>query len=680
MRHTSAQVRDRRRLFATLAAVLAYSAAYPLIGSLGPMGPAFSLIPVAIIGWFWGRWGGLLAAALTVPFHLLMNILLAVPDEGLARSDAPGIAVIFLIGPAAGWVGTLYRQLRAQAASLRESETRLRTIFNQLPALLWTTDQHLVITSGMGARPPGQGLTRESQEVVVGQSIYDLFESNDPAVPAIAAHLGALKGTPGSYQNDLNDHHFECHVEPFHGADGRIVGTIGIALDISLRQRSEEALRRSEERLRDLANHDTLTRLPNRRRFQEELEQRLADAQGTGGRLALLFLDVDGFKYVNDSLGHQAGDDLLKSLADLLRHELQALPHSFIARLGGDEFAILLPGRNQAEACVVAEQIVQATRKRISVVRGRPIVATVSVGIAVYPMHGETGETLLAHADLAMYQSKESGRNGFSMYDPERGRRTESEQKLAWEARIRRALDENRFVLHAQPIHTLVCGSVAHYELLLRMVGDDGELIAPGAFLDVAEKFGLIREIDRWVVTRAIRLSSALKAQGETPQLAVNLSGKAFTDPELLPLIQRELAFTGVDPARLVIEITETALITDLAQASDWVKALRGAGCKFAIDDFGSGYTSFSHLRRLPLDYLKIDGSYIKNLPDDEANQHLVRSMVEMARGLGMQTIAEFVGDDATVGLIRACGVDYGQGFFLGKPAALETWWPAVRI
>lgn len=671
------RLNDSRPLI-TLVILLLYGPAYGLLARyIGYSAGAVALFPLTYIGWAWGPVAGLVAGIFVFPTHLLLASL-AGASYHWSAALLPGLIMSILSGPAAGVGGRLYRQLRAQAESLRESEMRLRTIFNQLPALLWTTDEHLVITSGMGARPSTDGLMRESQEAVVGKSIYELFVTLDPSFPPIAVHLGALRGIPGSYQNELNNHLFECHIEPFHGPGGRIVGTIGIALDISQRHRSEEALRRSEERLRDLADHDALTGLPNRRRFQEELEHRLGSSETADMYHALLFLDVDGFKYVNDSLGHQAGDDLLKSLAALLRQELPNAPDDFVARLGGDEFAMILPGRSQADACVIAERIVQATRKNITIVRGQPIVATVSIGIAVYPLHGETGESLLAHADLAMYQSKESGRNGFSVYDPERGRRTEGEQKLAWEARIRLALDENRFILHAQPIQTLAGGGVVHYELLLRMVGEDGALILPGAFLDVAEKFGQIREIDRWVVTHAIRLSAGLRELGEMPRLAVNLSGKAFTDPGLLPLILWELERTQVNPAQLVMEITETALITDMAQAGDWIQTLRKVGCKFAIDDFGSGFSSFSHLRRLPLDYLKIDGSYVRNLPYDESNQHLIRSMVEIARGLGMSTIAEFVGDEPTVRLIRECGVDYGQGFYLGKPAPLETWWPGI--
>lgn len=645
---------------------------------MGGITPALALFPLAYLSWLWGPWGGFVAGLLAHPLHMALNLGLHMPVS-VKRDDLVAAIILIMVGSAMGWVGELHRRLRQQAGILRESETRLRTIFNQLPALLWTTDEHLVISSGMGARPTSDGRARESQTAVVGRSIYDLFENSDPTCPPIAAHLGALQGNAGTYLNELHGHYFEGHVEPFHDETGQIVGTIGIALDISARRKSEEALRRSEERLSDLADHDVLTGLHNRWRFQEELDRRLATAHASNRTLALLFLDVDGFKYVNDSLGHQAGDDLLKHMAGLLQHQVRPESDAFVARLGGDEFAVILPGSTMGDACALSEKIVQATRKHIAVVRGQPIVATVSIGIAVYPIHGMTAETLQAHADLAMYQTKASGRNGYSVYQPERGQRTESEQKLAWEARIRRSLDEDRFVLYAQPIHTLAGGGVAHYELLLRMIGEDGELILPGAFLEVAEKFGLIREIDRWVVTRALQLGGALRRLGANPRLAVNLSGKAFTDAELLPLILQHLERTGADPERLVLEITETALITDMAQAGDWVQALRRVGCKFAIDDFGSGFSSFSHLRRLSLDYLKIDGSYIKNLPADEANQHLVRSMVEIARGLGMQTIAEFVSDESTVRLIRACGVDYGQGFFLGRPAPLEHWWPDLN-
>jgi EAL domain-containing protein (putative c-di-GMP-specific phosphodiesterase class I) len=243
-----------------------------------------------------------------------------------------------------------------------------------------------------------------------------------------------------------------------------------------------------------------------------------------------------------------------------------------------------------------------------------------------------------------------------------------------WKQRIVDALERDRFVLYAQPIVSVRTRGVHEYELLLRMLDDDGRALLPVEFIGVAERFGLITEIDRWVVRQAVRLLGDQGRLGAQTRLAVNLSGHAFEDAELLPLIRRELAVRNVRPDFLTLEVTETAAIADMDRAEMFIGSLKKLGCRFALDDFGVGFSSFSHLKQLPVDYLKIDGSFIRELPSDEADQHLVRAMVDVARGLGKETIAEFVQDEATMKLLQELGVDYGQGFYLGRPSpAVET-------
>lgn len=420
-----------------------------------------------------------------------------------------------------------------------------------------------------------------------------------------------------------------------------------------------------EAELLNMVNLDPLTDLPNRRRFQAELEGFLQEPDPRG---AVLFLDLDGFKYVNDCLGHSAGDLLLRQLGDLLREKVG--DRGTTARMGGDEFAVLLRNCTAEEAEAVAGHLRSSIRYHSVMIDGNPVALTVSIGVALVPAHGTTAQELMPRADVAMYLAKETGRDGVSVYTLDEEGRSLMEAKLTWERQIRRALDAERFVLHGQPIMDLETGRVSHYELLLRMIGEDGEVIPPGAFLDVAERFGLIHEIDRWTVRRAIHLLADIRHQAADLSLAVNLSGKAFSDRELLPLIQRELAATGITPSRLVLEITETRAIADTGKALQFIQTLQGLGCCFAIDDFGAGFSSFGHLRNLPVEYLKIDGSFVRNLPADPVNQHLVKAMVEMARGMGKRTVAEFVGDDETVRLLREYGVNYAQGFHIGLPAS----------
>ena len=284
----------------------------------------------------------------------------------------------------------------------------------------------------------------------------------------------------------------------------------------------------------------------------------------------------------------------------------------------------------------------------------------------MFPGHGDTVETLLAYADLAMYRAKEEGRNRVCIYTPEQ--KTQIESRLIWEKLIREALDQDRFVLFLQPIMDIRQNLIIGHEALLRMISEKGETVTPSSFLDIAERFGLIHDIDRWVVSRAIHLIKKLRQDGKPTYLEVNLSGRSFTDKQLLPLIRNELAETGIDPAALVFEITETAVIENMAAAQLFIAELKSLGCRFALDDFGVGFSSFNYIKHLPVDYLKIDGSFVRNLPHDTVDQHLVKAMVEVARGPGEKTTAEFVENEETLRLLREYGVDYAQGYHVGKP------------
>lgn len=418
-----------------------------------------------------------------------------------------------------------------------------------------------------------------------------------------------------------------------------------------------------EDRLVHLATHDPLTGLFNRRRFEEELEIQLAQAGRYATQGAVAFFDLDHFKTINDSLGHHAGDDLLVSVAQLLRGRLRS--SDILARLGGDEFAIFMPRADAHEARIVAQRVLDTISECNVTIEGRPTDVTASVGIALVPEHGTTRDELLAHADLAMYQAKDDGRAQFSIYNPQ------IENRFAREQWIRDALEKERFVLYGQAIYDLHTNDISHYEVLIRMIDDDGEVIPPSEFLPVAERFSRIYSTDRWVVRRTIRLMAQQKEKGREVCLEINLSGRAFGDPELLPIIQQEITGAGINPNNLIFEWPESATTADLDEALQFINAIKNMGCRFALDDFGIGFSSFYYLKRLPVDLVKIDGSFIRNLPRDTTDQHLVRAMVEVARGLGKDTIAEFVGDSETVELLKEYGVSYAQGYYLGMPAPL---------
>ena len=422
--------------------------------------------------------------------------------------------------------------------------------------------------------------------------------------------------------------------------------------------------RRFERELRQLADHDPLTGLLNRRRFEQELDRHVAEVARYGPRGALLVLDLDHFKYVNDALGHHAGDELILSVAGLLSRRLRET--DTMARLGGDEFAVLLPHADIAEARQVAEALVFTVREEASVITGdRPRRVTTSVGIAPFTGAGLTGEQLLIEADLAMYEAKEAGRDRYAVVSHDTLSPGRVRGRASWLDRVRAALDDDRFVLHAQPIRDLrTGGEISQHELLLRMVGDEGELIAPGVFLPLAERLGLAPEIDRWVASRAIELLAG--DPGGAVALEVNLFGPSLNDTALLHLIEAELRGNDIDPRRLIFEITETTAVSNIPLARRFAERLTGLGCRFALDDFGAGFGSFYYLKHLPFDYLKIDGEFVSGCLGNRTDQLVIEAVVRIARGLGKETVAEFVSDDGLERFVRTQGVDYAQGFHVG--------------
>jgi len=429
--------------------------------------------------------------------------------------------------------------------------------------------------------------------------------------------------------------------------------------------------KRFEGQLQHLADHDSLTGLFNRRRFEEELERALAHVERYGDPAALLVIDLDNFKAVNDAHGHAAGDDLLVRIAGVLRARLRET--DVLGRLGGDEFAVVLERTNALAAALVAEELVGALGPAFAGEDERAVRATASIGIAaVDPDTVASAEELLVHADLAMYDAKEAGRNRVAVADAAAGRQHQLRARMRWTQRIQHALDTESFVLASQPILDLRTDTIDRHELLLRMPDDTGDLVPPGVFLYVAEHSGQIHEIDRWVVSRATALLAELGRAGATDVLEVNLSGATLTDTRTMDAIIREVAAADIDHSRLVLEVTETAAIVNVDRAREFAKRLAALGCRFALDDFGAGFGSFYYLKHLPFDALKIDGDFIRELATNPRDQLTVKAIVDIARGLGKKTIAEYVEDAPTLRLLRELGVDYAQGYHVGRPQPLE--------
>lgn len=454
------------------------------------------------------------------------------------------------------------------------------------------------------------------------------------------------------------------HATLVRAADGTPQHFLGQIQDVSERVRYEA-------QLQHMADHDPLTGLLNRRSFERELNQHIARVQRYGAEGAALVLDIDRFKHINDTLGHNVGDELIVKVAQTLRTRLR--DSDVLARLGGDEFAVLLPRGGVAEAEKVAESILTAVRSQSVVTaagRRRPI--TASVGIAPFSEADRlSAEDLLVNADLAMYDAKEAGRDRAATYDSHERGTSRMKARITWAERIREALEEDRFTLYAQPIVELSSGEVRQHELLLRMLDEQGEVIPPAAFIGVAERFDLMQDIDRWVVARGIRMMGEQLRAGREVIFEINISGSSTGDPELLTIIEHELHANGVNPVNLVLEVTETTAVANIPRAQQFAARLAELGCRFALDDFGAGFGSFYYLKHLPFDLLKIDGEFVRSCTTSQTDQLLIRAAVDIARGLGKKTIAEYVGDDETVELLRELGVDYAQGFHIGEPAPL---------
>jgi diguanylate cyclase (GGDEF)-like protein/PAS domain S-box-containing protein len=419
-----------------------------------------------------------------------------------------------------------------------------------------------------------------------------------------------------------------------------------------------------EERLEHLVDHDFLTGLLNGRRFEQALAHETKSMARYGGGGAVLLLDLDHFKAVNDQFGHKAGDDLLKTVAAALRSRIRET--DVLARLGGDEFGIILLKADAGQAESVAEGIVKTLRRQTAIQAEKQIPVTVSVGVVLFD--GLTDIEILAAADLAMYEAKGAGRDRFAVYRPPADGRPQPSLRFAEAERMQFALTHDQLELYCQPILDLASNEVSQYELLIRLRAGDGKLLPPSAFLYVAERFGTIVSIDSWVVRQAVALIAREARAGRSLTLNLNISAKSLGDTRLVEAVDRALADARIDPARLVFELTETAAIDNIERAKKFTTALRSRGCRFALDDFGSGFGSFYYLKHLPFDYFKIDGDFIRGFGANTTDRLVVEAIVGIAKGMGIKTVAEFVTDQAMTERLRDSGIDYAQGFHIGVP------------
>lgn len=561
------------------------------------------------------------------------------------------------------------RDLVAAFAHMREQvhsrQQRLETILDNAAEGIVTFDANGVIERFNKA---AERLFGFSEHEIVGKDIGLLI------VP-----------TNGEKRKDYARHFMRTEIQRLIGHEGEVTGrhkdgtTFAMALKISKIALEGQSLftglvadiserKAMVEHLKAMAEHDGLTGLYNRTYFQQELERVVERARRNGNvNCALLYIDLDNFKYVNDTLGHAAGDRLLMEVAGILHK--RARKSDLISRFGGDEFTVLLYDTTPE----LATQAAESFRKKLAGYgfrhEGSQVDIGCSIGVAAIGQQTTSAEEALSQADIACHLAKRNGRNQVHRFQA-----TDADSVAAmtidmgWSRRIKHAIENNRFALACQPIVNTRNRDVEAYEVLIRMVDETDQLIMPSGFLPSAERFGLSVDIDRWVVINAIETLKQQRQMLPNLRYAVNLSGQTLTQPSVCDLIQQKLWQTGLEPSALTFEVTETVAIADMAAAQSFLSRLREMGCRTALDDFGSGMSSFAYLKDLPVDEVKIDGRFVKNLATNSVDQAMVRAMNDIAHALGKKTVAEFVENEASFQLLVQFGVDYAQGYHLGRP------------
>ncbi|MCP4981903.1 MAG: EAL domain-containing protein, partial [Gammaproteobacteria bacterium] len=451
-------------------------------------------------------------------------------------------------------------------------------------------------------------------------------------------------------------------------SQGQLIGSMLVLRDVSLEQELTNQLVYQ-------ASHDSLTGLINRSEFENRVKEALELSRQNDRQNALCYIDLDQFKLVNDTCGHSAGDELLKRLAGVLHNLMQN--NDLVARLGGDEFGILLHDCDQAQAQKMAETVREALHEMHFKWDDKIFDVSGSIGLVMINRLSGSLSELLSAADLACYAAKDSGRNVVNVYHADNVEIAEKYRQMQWLPRIREAIKNDEFELAIQSVESMGKDTSPRiiYEFLLRWPQEDGSLVSPGLFIPTAERYDLMRDLDGWVIENAIAAVAQLKTRLQHPadqMYTINLSGQSVCDPTLADFIISMLRRFRIDPQSICFEVTETVAIANFSIANEFINSLRGLGCRFALDDFGSGLSSFGYLKQLPLDFLKIDGLFVRDMLDDPVDLAMVRTINDVAKVLKLQTIAEWVEDEATLNSLKSIGIDYAQGFHISRPVMVS--------
>jgi diguanylate cyclase (GGDEF)-like protein len=500
-----------------------------------------------------------------------------------------------------------------------------------------------------------------------GKNILSVMPSDIAQLIMSHAEKALQTGDPQriEYQHWMSEQHYELRLVV--GGDDRIFVIISNISDY----------KQAAERVKYLAHHDPLTDLPNRYLFNDRLKQAIAHADREKQFLAVLFLDIDNFKHINDTIGHRAGDQLLQGIATRLMLGIRKTdsisrpstedPEHMVARLGGDEFTMLLTDTNNIQDPATVARRILSMLSDPFVIGGQEVFITASVGIAVYPLDGEDIDTLLINADVAMYQAKNNGKNNFQYYSA--SMKTLSAERFAVESKLRKALDQNEFMLFYQPQIDIYTGKIIGVEALIRWLQPDLVLIKPGEFIPLAEETGLIIPIGEWVLRTACAENKAWQKVGLQPiRMTVNVSSIQFRQNNFVETVSGILRDTGLDPHYLQLELTEGTIMQDSPNTIKKLHSLRAMGIQVAIDDFGTGYSSLNYLKRFPLSTLKIDYSFVKDIGTSPTDQAIINAIVSLAHNFNLKVIAEGVEKKKQLTFLRECGCEGAQGHLICPP------------
>lgn len=563
------------------------------------------------------------------------------------------------LGPAADRAlrdAEIRRARRAMEVQLRERETRLRLLFEQLPALVITCDSSLSITSVEGAQLAA--LTMNPDQMLGTRIASSPLIADESRFPVRRAHLRALQGLASEYEYIWSGKTLQAHVEPLRDIDGRIVGTIAVAFDVTERKVAEQ-------RLAYFAQYDPLTDLPNRAVLEDRLMQAIALTAGRNSRIGVLSIDIDRFKEVNDSYGNANGDEILRSVAGRLCRLVER--SATVSRLGEDQFVVMQVEASDREAVEKLAQRVHDAFESPFLSGDLEVYLTASIGLSVHPDDGQEASALISAAEAAMFAAKQGGRNGWRGFLPEM--LATSAERITLKRDLRNAMERGQLRLCYQPILRAQDMALTGFEALVRWQHPTLGLLMPDHFIPLAEESGAIDAVGEWVFDSVCADIVAWDEQGiHVPRICVNISARQFERSRLIAAITQTLASKGVAPSRLELELTESSIMRDITSGIALLNELKGVGLRLSVDDFGTGYTSLSFLRRFPIDTLKIDKAFIRDLMPGSHDEAIVKAIVTLAQNLGLTSIAEGVETQLALDQVRNIGVEEVQGFFVGRP------------